>query len=140
MAYCFVEITDGTPSIEREIGTVEAARLSGDQSGQTIDSNFWNARIAKADAILDGVFGKKYTTPFTMPYPKLVTEFSLALAIYFGYEAKRASAPDYIRNRYEDTMHMLDRGITLPDVAEEDDAPLIKPTVAFKGKERLFER
>ena len=143
MAYIAVEKTTGLLSIEEEIGAQEAAKLSGDANGQSIDAAFWNQKIARAQSVVDAKFAVHHDVPFTDgSVPALAQQAALVLAIYYAYESRKGNGPEWIRVRFEDTMKMLD------DVASgkakvyvsDTDAPIVQPSSSFIGSTRLFGR
>lgn len=145
MAYCFIEITDGEelPSIEQAIGTIEAARLSGDENGAVINADWWEDKIVKADAKIDDYCGKHYTVPFASAVPKGISEASRDLAIYYAYQDRAQEVPEWLRIRYDDAMIYLKDiagGRVKLKVAEANATPGLSPTVSFKARQRLFER
>lgn len=141
MAYCFARIADGSPSIESVLKTRETARLSGDGSGQVIDTGMVNPAISKAESIVNGYCSKLYAVPFTSA-PDLVKEITRDLAIYYLYEAREA-IPDAIQKRYDNAMAML-KDISVDKVRLSVDPvtadPVAAPATAFAGKARIFGR
>lgn len=141
MPYCYVTQAGGTPSIEADIGLEEAARLSGDESGSTIDDAWWEDKIAGAETEVNGYCGVKYTVPFAI-VPDFVAEITRTIAIYKAYLARRAN-PDWIRARYEDAVERLREiaaGKFTLTVNDEEEITTARPATAFSAKERLFER
>lgn len=146
MAYCFIEITDGEelPSIEQAIGTIEAARLSGDENGAVINADWWEDKIVKADSKIDDYCGNNYAVPFASgSVPKGISETSRDLAIYYAYQDRAQEIPAWLRYRYDDAMVYLKdiaaNKVKL-NVAEADATPGLSPAIPFKSRQRLFER
>ena len=142
MPYCYVLSEDGSPSIEKELGTSETAKLSGDSSGVAIDETGLSDVIANASALVDGYCSKRYSVPFD-DVPPVIKQITLSIAIYKLYENRKAGASEAIRQRYDDAIDMLkdinDGKLSL-STSEVSAAVSNRPVTAFQANERLFKR
>jgi phage gp36-like protein len=142
VAYCYLRILDGSPSIEKEIGTAELAKLSGDASGGTINYTALSEIIPAASAIVDGYCAKYYDVPFTVA-PKLIEQLTISITIYKLYENKKAAASPAIRQRYDDAVALL-RDIAANKLSlgtsTIGQTAKVRPATAFQANDRLFKR
>ena len=142
MPYCYVLSEDGSPSIEKELGTSETAKLSGDSAGAAISETALSDVIANASAIVDGYCSRYYDVPFST-VPEVIKQVTLSIAIYKLYENKKAGAGDAVRRRYEDAMAILkdvNSGKLSLETTDVSAPSRLRPTVAFQANTRLFKR
>jgi len=143
LSYCYATIAEGSPSVEQLLGTNQTARLSGDEAGSTIDTDVINAAITDAQAIVNGYCMKNYEVPFAT-CPELIKKLTLNIAVYYVYENRGAGASDAVRQRYDDSVKILEN-ISSGKIQLGVNNSLIMPRTrpsssALQVKDRLFYR
>jgi len=137
MAYCTLA------DLQDQISEDELIELTDDDNAGVVDAGVVTAAIAKADALIDGYCGKRYSVPFTT-VPDIVEALSVDIAIYnlFG---RREGAPEDRRNRYKDAVDFL-RGVARGDNSLGENDPDGSPTetnqpeMASSNPDRVFTR
>lgn len=87
----------------------ELAKLTGDESGVTIDTDRTDVARDLADATIDATLHGRYTVPFTEPDP-LIVSISVDLTIYHLYriEYGELPLPTEVNGYYEEALQLLD--------------------------------
>lgn len=87
----------------------ELARLSGDETGTTIDTARTDVARDMADATIDATLKGRYEVPFSQPDP-LIISISVDLTIYHLYRIEYGEfpLPQEIVGYYEESLQLLD--------------------------------
>lgn len=87
----------------------ELAKLTGDESGITIDTDRTDVARDLADATINATLHGRYSVPFTDP-DALIISLSIDLTIYHLYriEYSELPLPSEINGYYEESMQLLD--------------------------------
>lgn len=104
MAYCTIS------DIEKSISTEELAVLTGDPTGNTVDTVMVDYSITAANAIIDLYIGNVYEIPVESPVPILISRFSADLAVVFLYEFayRDSQLPLTINSARKNLFYMLE--------------------------------
>lgn len=95
--------------IEKVLSSKEIARLTDDTSGQVVDVQIVEDAISSADELIDGYLRSRYALPL-MTTPKLITNISVDLAIYFLHQRRfRTNMPESIESQYKNQLKLLEQ-------------------------------
>ena len=72
--------------IEKSITTEELAILTGDPTGNAVNTVMVDYAITAADVIIDAYMGNVYEIPLSPSVPDIIERFSTDLAVVFLYE------------------------------------------------------
>lgn len=87
----------------------ELAKLTGDETGTTIDTDRTDVARELADATINATLKDRYTIPFEDPDP-LIISISIDLTIYHLYriEYGELPLPSEVRGYYEESIQLLE--------------------------------
>ena len=102
----------------KEISEAELARLTGDTSGQTIDTDRTDYARENADALIDAYLFGRYDVPFTGDIDPIIKKVSidLTLANLYDFAYSKATVPSTITWRKINAVKLL-KDIRSGDVA-----------------------
>ncbi|MBM2817024.1 MAG: hypothetical protein HW421_3786 [Ignavibacteria bacterium] len=93
----------------KEFSTEELARLSGDSTGQEIDTDRTDYAHTNADAFINSNLNAICAVPFEEPVPAIISSISIALTIanLYEYSCKNSIVPSGIVLRKIEAMRLL---------------------------------
>lgn len=93
----------------KRFNSSELAKLSGDETGITIDTDRTDVARELADATINANLKDRYSVPFEDPDP-LIVSISVDLTIYHLYriEYGELPLPTEVRGYYEESIQLLD--------------------------------
>lgn len=104
MAYC------GISDISAVLAEVEIARLTDDIGGEIINSNIVDNAISAADELIDGYLRSRYSSLPLSTVPKLITNISVDLAIFYLHQRRfRTNMPESIESQYKNQVRILEQ-------------------------------
>ncbi len=128
-----------------EFTNEELARITGDSTGQTIDSDRLSYARSNADALIDSYLYGRYNVPFQSPIDPIIKKMSLDLTVVnlYEYAYRNTILPNAVSWRKIYAMKLLkdlQSGIvSLQNVTSGVNAP--PPIISNKsGGERYFDK
>ena len=82
----------------KEFSTEELARLTGDPTGTTIDTDRTTHARTNADAMIDAYLHGRYTVPFESPVDLIINKISVDLTVVnlYDYAYRDSSVPNTV--------------------------------------------
>lgn len=86
--------------LQKIISSYDLARVTGDDTGSSVDSDRVDYAIESADALINGIIGKVYKLPLSENH-KLIRDLSANLALVFLYEYyyRDADTPGFVKDK-----------------------------------------
>lgn len=104
MAYC------GISDITAVLAEAEVARLTDDISGEIINTLVVDNAISAAGELIDGYLRSKFSSLPLSPIPKLITNISVDLAIYYLHQRRyRTNMPESVESQYKNQVKILEQ-------------------------------
>lgn len=122
----------------KEFSQSELARLTGDSTGQNIDTGRITYARINADAVIDAFLTGRFKTPLTNPIDSIIKKLSVDLTVanLFEYASCRTAVPNTIVWRRINAVKMLKElqsgGMSLSSVSAGTSAP---PPIVSNKKE-----
>ncbi len=95
--------------MRKEIPEAVIAQLTDDANGATVDPAKVDEAIAAADAEIDPYLGVRFGVPLPAPIPSVIKKISTSIAIYNLYSRRQEEMPQTRRDRYKDSIHLLEK-------------------------------
>lgn len=127
----------------KEITTAELARLTGDRTGQNIDTDKTDYARSNADGLIDAYLYGRYNIPFEGPIDPVIKKLSIDLTIsnLYEYYYKNSTIPTTIVWRRLNALKLLkdiqEGCVSLQNLSAGTNAP--PPIVCNKSEDdRIF--
>lgn len=95
--------------LQKEFSSSDLAKLSGDPSGSSVDSDRTTYARANADAMIDSYLFGRYNVPFNSPIDPIIRKLSVDLTVtnLYDYANHRSSIPNTIVWRKLNAIQLL---------------------------------